>query len=133
MAKRRPPKAELSPREQCELVLLEDDIRRRQFRPKTAESMANLIGRLMARKGYGQEKNSQRYQQAWQSAVQELGPLGSMSRPGNLRNGVLEILVSHSAALQEFKFQEVTLLERVQQRLSDQGIRGLKFRVARID
>ena len=48
---------------------------------------------------------------------------------GNVRRGVLEVIVGNSAALQELTFQKKHLLDKIAAALPDQKIRDVRFRI----
>ncbi len=86
---------------------------------------------LMARRGYGQAEWRDQAAAAWQEAAGL--HLGRKSCPGNLRRGILDIVVQSSSVLQEMTFQKIGLLKKMQQRLPDAKISDLRFRVGSVD
>ena len=62
-------------------------------------SVGRLMSRLMARTGYDREQSTSAVADAWREAA----PPGfrDASQPGNVRRGVLDVFVSHSAHVQE--------------------------------
>ena len=85
---------------------------------------------LMARRGYARLLSHDEFQEAWQEAS---GTLSQQSRPGQLRRGVLEIIVSNSVVMQELTFQKRKLLRHLSERLPHQKIRDLRFTVGTIE
>ena len=81
----------------------------------------------MARKGFARALGEEAYRSAWQEAVGESA--AQYTRTGKLRRGTLEITVANSMLIQEFTFQKGTLLKSLQQKLPDENIRGLRFKV----
>jgi predicted nucleic acid-binding Zn ribbon protein len=81
----------------------------------------------MARRGYGRVRSAEAYEQAWREAAGSL--LAQYSRVGGLRRGALEIMVANSTFLQEVTFQKAELLARLKDRLPNEGIRDLRFRL----
>ena len=107
-------------------------LRRMQHAPRRSarrepERIGNLLAQLMARTGFAGRQAAAACEQAWREAA---GPLlAAQSRPGRVRRGVLEVVVSSSALVQELSFQKQHLLASLQQRLPEQGIRNIRFRV----
>jgi len=93
-----------------------------------AQSIGRLVGRLLARTGYDQEQSSQRLVAAWSEVVP--AALARLSRPGRVRRGVLELLVSHSAAAQEMGYHKADLLRRLAEVLPDETITDIRCRLA---
>ncbi len=85
----------------------------------------------MARRGYGRVQSAANYDAAWREAA---GPLAAKyTRPGLLRRGTLEVVVAHSALVQELGFQKRTLLDSLARLLPDEGIENLRFRVGSVE
>jgi predicted nucleic acid-binding Zn ribbon protein len=108
----RPPREEVRPKRQAPLRLGE------------------VLPQLMARRGYARLIGAEDYSEAWRQVA---GALAQVSRPGILRRGVLQITVSHSAAVQELTFQKKQLLQDLCKELPEQKIRDLRFVVGSID
>jgi predicted nucleic acid-binding Zn ribbon protein len=117
--------------EEDELRALTDDVRRRQRHIPPPKKMADVLSALLARRGYAREQSADQFQAIWQqSAGERLGP---HSRAGNLRRGVLEVVVRNSAVLQELTFQKKQLLQKLNRLSPDQNIQSLRFKVGVID
>jgi predicted nucleic acid-binding Zn ribbon protein len=85
----------------------------------------------LARRGYARQTAASGCEAAWREAA---GPmLAKISRPGNIRRGVLEVFVANSTLVQEMGFQKVQILERLRHRLADDSVRDLRFRVGPIE
>jgi predicted nucleic acid-binding Zn ribbon protein len=97
-------------------------------RPKP---IANILSDLMARRGYGRMQAAGLLFETWRQAAGE--QLGRQSRPGQVRRGVLEVMVTNSTLAQEISFQKPALLERLAELAPDEKIRDLRFRVGPID
>jgi len=82
-----------------------------------AEAIGRLVSRLLARTGYDQQQSPQRLAAAWTDVVP--AALAGLSRPGKVRRGVLEVLVSHSAAVQEMGYHKAALIRRLAEVLPD--------------
>ena len=73
-------------------------VKNRQFFQRRPQRAADLIAKLMARKGYGQSSAANELHNVWQSVTAE--PWRKQTQPGNIRRGVLEVVVANSALLQ---------------------------------
>ena len=92
--------------------------------------MGDILADLMARRGYGRVQSTEAYEDAWREAAGELA--AQYSRVGGLSRGTLEVIVSNSTLIQEFGFQQETLLEALNQALPGQDIKRLRFRLGNI-
>jgi len=81
----------------------------------------------MARRGYAREKSTADLAEAWQQAAGEL--IAQHSRVGLIRQGRLEVTVTHSALVQELTFQKAAILVELRKRLPQEQISDLRFRV----
>jgi predicted nucleic acid-binding Zn ribbon protein len=99
--------------------------------PHGPQSIGNVLAELMARQGYARVQSAHAYEVAWQEAA---GPLlAQYTRVGSLRRGALEVIVANSTLVQELGFQRSGLLATLRQRLPNDGIKDLRFRVGAID
>ena len=97
----------------------------------TPRPIAEVLAQLMAHRGYAREVAAAGCEAAWREAA---GPaLAKLTRPGNVRRGVLEVFVANSTLLQELGFQKIQLLERLRRLLADESVRDLRFRVGTIE
>lgn len=55
------------------------------------------------------------------------------ARAGQVRRGVLEVLVANSTVMQELSFEKTRLVARLAELVPEEKIRDLKFRVGTID
>lgn len=92
---------------------------------RSPKKMADVLGQLMTRRGYGRLKAANHLEQAWQQAA---GEFAAATRIGKLRRGVLEIVTANSILLTELGFARHDLLSRLRTLLPNQEIRDLKFR-----
>jgi predicted nucleic acid-binding Zn ribbon protein len=93
-----------------------------------AQPIGDILGELIARRGYAQRCGQQHLQDAWRKAVGEPG--GKYTRVGALRCGVLEVLVTNSILLQELAgFHKHSLLEKLRKTLDSQEVRDIRFRL----
>ena len=110
-----------------EIRQLHDDVTRRQFYSKGPQPIAETLSVLLARRGYACVEAAAERDEAWKAVVGE--KMAHYSRMGNIRRGVLEVMVCNSAVLQELTFQKKQLLEKIVVALPDQKIRDLRFRI----
>ena len=89
--------------------------------------IADVLSEMMARRGYAREQSSLELAEAWQEAAGEL--IARHSRVGLVRQGKLEVTVTHSAVVQELTFQKAAILARLRERLPREHIADLRFRV----
>ncbi len=94
------------------------------------KKIGDIVAGLLARKGYARVQSASACEDAWKEAA---GKLAAHSRPGLVKRGVLEVMVRNSAALQELTFQKKKLLKRLQEKLPDEKITDLRFRVGSVD
>jgi predicted nucleic acid-binding Zn ribbon protein len=80
----------------------------------------------MARRGYARLLSHADFGDAWMKVS---GTLSQHSRPGRMRRGKLEIIVTNSAAMQELSFGKRRLLAGMQEALPEQTITDLRFSV----
>jgi predicted nucleic acid-binding Zn ribbon protein len=97
---------------------------------REAQRMSEVMPQLMARRGYARLLSHNEYQEVWQ---QISGRLAEHSHPGQLRGGVLRIIVSSSVAMQELMFEKRRLLKQLNDSLPHQKIRDLCFTVGTIE
>ena len=97
-------------------------------RPKP---IANILSELMAHRGYARVQSGGRCAEAWQQAAGET--VASYTRAGQVRRGVLEVIVGNSTLVQELPFQKSALLKKLAEMLPEENVRDLRFRVGMID
>jgi len=93
--------------------------------------LGDVVANLMARRGYGRETGSAQFDEAWSKVAGS--QVAKKSRVGNLRKGVLEIVVSNSTTLQELTFVKQQLLDQLVRETSGTSIQDLRFRVGMVD
>jgi len=94
------------------------------------QAIGDVLSELMARSGYARVQSAAAYDAAWREAA---GPLAAKyTRVGLLRRGTWEIIVAHSALVQELGFQKHELLQALTELLPDEGIKNLRFRAGSI-
>jgi predicted nucleic acid-binding Zn ribbon protein len=108
-----------------------DDYKRKRIRIPPPKSMGDVLSQLLAKKGYAQVQTAATCDAAWREAVGQ--KLAADTRPGNVRRGVLEILVRNSVAAQELGFVKAKIVKTLTQLIPEQKIRDLRFRVGNMD
>ena len=101
-----------------------------QRKKRNAQKVGDIVNQLMARRGYGQIIGSEQIREAWSEIA---GPIAPHCVPGNLKRGVLEIIVRNSAVMQELTFRKRQLIDDLANQFSEQTINDLRFRVGTID
>jgi hypothetical protein len=103
--------------------------RQRYFRrPKRP---ADILGQLMARKGYAQTETANELEVTWNEIVGTQWK--AKTKVGSIRQGVLEIIVSNSAVNQQLEFKKSKILAELQSQLPKNNFKDLRFRVGKID
>lgn len=110
-----------------EIQQLHAEVARRQYHAKRPRRIADLLNTLMARRGYCELEASGERDEAWKAVLGP--PMSAYSRIGVIRRGVVEVSVSHSAALQELTFRKAELIRKISAALPDQKIHDMRFRV----
>lgn len=111
--------------------ILQQDYRRKQVRLPPPKSMGDVLSQLLARRGYAHVQVAAGCEAAWRAAVGN--KLAGHTRPGNVKRGVLEVLVRNSSVLQELAFVKAKVIKHLKQALPEQQIRDVRFRVGTLD
>jgi hypothetical protein len=94
---------------------------------KGPERLGEILSRLMTARGWGRRRERSRLEQAWAETIGEPG--SKKTRVGNMRRGVLEIVVGNPVLLQELAhFEKRRLLEALRLQLPGMTITELRFR-----
>jgi predicted nucleic acid-binding Zn ribbon protein len=104
------------------------DQRRPKIRPP--KKMADVLSNLLSKRGYGRVLATSNLDDAWQAAIGSR--FAGDTRCGNVKRGVLEVLVSSSAVLQELTFSKKQILSKLQSSSPEQNIKDVKFKVGAI-
>lgn len=110
---------------------LHDDYRRKHIRLPPPKPMRDVLSQLLAKRGYAQIQTAATCEAAWRQAVGE--KLAGHTRPGNVRRGILEVLVRNSSVLQELSFVKAKAVKMLAKLVPEQQITGVRFRVGTID
>jgi hypothetical protein len=105
-------------------------VKRRQFFPRRPKKAADLIAQLLVRKGYGQVTAAGELAQTWHEVTSNRWR--NQTQPGNIRRGVLEVVVANSALLQQLEFEKKNFLLSIQQHLPQNQIKEIRFRIGTI-
>jgi len=103
----------------------------RWFNAKRPKQIGNVIAQLVQRKGYAQVRAAGERDEAWRKSVGE--PLVVSTRVAGIRRGVFEVLVANSLMMQELTFRKEELLSDLRDRLPEEGIKQLRFRLGNIE
>jgi predicted nucleic acid-binding Zn ribbon protein len=100
---------------------------RRDVPDKGPEKLGEILSRLFTARGWGRRQGRLHLEKAWVEAV---GPEhAAQTRVGNLRRGVLEVVVANAVLLQELAhFHKRRLLEQLRRRLPGTPLTDLRFR-----
>ncbi len=92
----------------------------------TPGSLGNALFRLIRTKGLMDRSATRSLDAEWKDIV---GPeLGRRSTARKIRDGVLEVVVTNSAVLEELRsFLHESVLEQLKTRLPDSGIRAIRY------
>jgi len=90
-------------------------------------SVGRLMSRLMARTGYDREQSTSAVADAWREAAPPA--FRDASQPGNVRRGILDVFVSHSAHVQEIGFHKQSIVARLKQLVPEAGISDIRCRL----
>lgn len=110
---------------------LHDDYRRKSIRIPPPKSVRDVLSQLLAKRGYAQIQTAAGCEAAWREAVGT--KLAGDTRPGNVKRGVLEVLVRNSAVLQELAFLKGKIVKSLSKTVPEQKIRDLRFRVGAME
>jgi len=110
---------------------LHDDYKRKSIRIPPPKLVRDVLSQLLAKRGYAQVQTAATCEAAWREAVGH--KLAGDTRPGNVRRGVLEVLVRNSSAVQELAFLKTKIVKTLTKLIPEQRIRDVRFRVGAID
>ena len=110
---------------------LHDDYKRKSIRIPPPKQMRDVLSQLLAKRGYAQVQTAATCDAAWREAVGQ--KLAADTRPGNVRRGVLEILVRNPSVSSELGFLKAKIVKTLTKIIPEQKIRDLRFRVGAIE
>jgi hypothetical protein len=93
--------------------------------------LSNILGELFALRGYNRRCARQRLEAIWNMTVGE--PYCYQTRLGEVRHGVLNVVVAHSALLEELvAFRKPAFLTALRTEGTAVAIRDIRFRVGTV-
>ena len=115
------------PEDDQEFSRVSQQYEQRKFWRKHPKTGSQIINQLFAKKGYNQTSSTASVDKRWQQVVGD--SLGTRSKPGILRRGVLEIIVQNSSVMQELVFQKSKILKKFKADKETSEIVDLKFKI----
>jgi predicted nucleic acid-binding Zn ribbon protein len=92
----------------------------------------DILGELFAARGFGRLRARKELEDAWNAAVGE--PASRQTRLGEVRRGVLNVTVAHSALLEELAaFRKPELLAALRETADGTVIHDIRFRVGSLE
>ena len=108
----------------------QDLLKKRQRYFRRPKKPADLLARLMARKGYAQTQSSNNLEDIWNQVV---GPKWqAKTKVGNVSRGILEVYVVSAAVNQQLGFQKRKLLADLKNRLPQNKLKDIRFRIGNV-
>lgn len=102
------------------------------FRPRDPKALGDVLGELFALRGYARLRAAGDLQAVWDAALGESAQ--GRTRLGEVRRGVLTVIVDHPALLEELSaFRKAELLEAVRASSGGSTIHDLRFRIGAVD
>ena len=95
------------------------------------QPIGELLADLMARRGFARVQSARSLEAAWCEVAGEL--IGEYTRPAVVRRGKLEVIVANSTLVQELTYQKPALLRALADRLPEEKIKDLRFRVGPVE
>ena len=109
----------------------QDLVKNRQRYFRRPKKSADILGRLMARKGYAQTESANELEEVWNQVVGLKWQ--TKTKVGNINRGVLEVFVASSMVNQQIGFQKRKILKEIQTRLPKNKIKDLHFRIGNVN
>jgi predicted nucleic acid-binding Zn ribbon protein len=110
-----------------DLDSMEHLVNQRRPRIRVPQHVGNVMSSLLSKRGYGRVLATSALDDAWRAAVGET--LAADTRAGNIKRGVLEVIVRDCAVLQELTFQKKQILTKLQALAVDQKLKDVRFKV----
>ena len=114
-----------------ELENFRRDAQRKQHHGRTPKKIADAMSSLLSRRGFARVMSVSAFTEVWLKVVGE--KLGSHTRAGEVKRGVLEVTVRNSAVMQELTFAKMSIIKQLAAAAPDQKVSNLRFRVGPID
>ncbi|QDS96745.1 DUF721 domain-containing protein [Adhaeretor mobilis] len=100
------------------------------YHNREPKQIADVVAQLIQRKGYAQVQAAGAWDAAWKEAIGER--FAPLTAPGNLRRGVLEVMVANSLLMQELGFEKERLLRALQTAMPEAGLKQIRFKVGKV-
>jgi predicted nucleic acid-binding Zn ribbon protein len=110
---------------------LHQDYQRKSIRIPPPKPVRELLSQLLSKRGYAQIQTAATCEAAWREAVGV--KIAGDTRPGNVKRGVLEVLVRNSSLVQHLAFEKTKIIKALSKLVPEQQIRDVRFRVGTID
>ena len=95
------------------------------------ESLSDILGELIVARGYSRAHSRRVLENAWNTAVGE--PRCYQTQIGEVRHGILDITVAHSALLEELvAFRKAPLVAFLRSGALGTAIKDIRFRVGSV-
>lgn len=98
---------------------------------KHPQRIGDVLSELMARRGFARVQSGAACEAAWRTAAGEF--FARQTRAGQVRRGVLEVIVSNSTIMQELVYRKADIVAELARLLPDETIGDLRFRVGPIE
>jgi predicted nucleic acid-binding Zn ribbon protein len=109
---------------------LQDDYRRRRVPVSQAKKVGDVVGQLLVKRGYANVQQSANLQTLWQTAAGE--KYANNTKAAQIRRGVLEVVVTNSAVMQELTFVKGKLVKALAISAAEQKITNIRFKVGSV-
>jgi predicted nucleic acid-binding Zn ribbon protein len=105
---------------------------RRDTPGRGPENLGEILSRLFTARGWGRRQDRLHLERAWAEVAG--AEFAAQTRLGNLRRGVLEVVVGNAVLLGELNgFHKRRLLEQLRRRLPNTPLTDLRFRAGVVD
>jgi predicted nucleic acid-binding Zn ribbon protein len=91
--------------------------------------IGSIINQLLARRGYAQLQTVNQLAEAFKAAVG--ASLADHVQTGNIRRGVLEVVVRDGSTMQELAFVKKKILQKLLETSPESKITDIKFRLGK--
>ncbi len=120
--------------EQYEMQKAHDHFKRYRRFEKKPLAAADLLSRLISRRGFTQDQFNDELQTAWQAVTQKVAgkQFAGKTHATVIKRGALEVLVDSSPAMQQLAFCKTKLLKQLQAALPDSQIKSIRFKVGKL-
>lgn len=106
-------------------------VRQRAIQPRRPKKVADVLSRLIARRGYIRGRESGQLGADWASIV---GPaIAARTRPGTVRRGVLTVSVTDAILVQELTFGKKDIIARLNAQDPERAIRNIRFKLDAVE